>query len=176
MSVQESINSAIGQAGLVAGIAKGATAQEGAAKATKEAAKATKEATANAQQAEAIELEDKLNQQFGAIIQSEDAIKGNKKDIKQYKLDLKTAEGRLAEMESHFVPDDRLAEIDPEHFITKERLNAEREKVNSLGLETKDNIKRARDSIKYLKNSIEIARKRQNILNERLKAIRGGNE
>lgn len=175
MSVQESINSAIGQAGIVAGLAKGVKAQEGAAK-------ATKEATANAQQAEAIELEDKLNQQFGEIFQSEDAIKSNKRDIKQYKLDLKTAEGRLAEMESHFVPVDpktsegRLAEIDPDHFIPKERLNAEREKVNALGLETKDNIKRARYAIKSLKSSIEIARKRQNLLNERLKEIRGGNE
>lgn len=169
MSVQESINSAIGQAGIVAGLAKGVKAQEGVEK-------ATKEATANAQQAEAIELEDKLNNQFGEIFQNEDAIKEHKRDIKQQKLDLKTAEGRLAEMESHFVPDDRLAEIDPDHFITKERLNAEREKVNALGLETKDNIKKARDSIKYLKNSVEIARKRQNLLNERLKAIRGGNE
>lgn len=169
MSVQESINSTIGQAGIVAGIAKGAKAQE-------DAAKATKESTANAKQAEAIELEDKLNQQFGEIFQNEEAIKGNKRDIKQYKLDLKTAEGRLAEMESHFVPDDRLAEIDPEHFISNERLNAEREKVNALGLETKDNIKRARFAIKSLKSSIEIARKRQNLLNERLNAIRGGNE
>lgn len=155
MAIQESINSAIGQAGIVAGFAKGIKAQEGVKK-------ATEEATANAKQAEALELEDKINLQQGDIIQSEDAIKGNKRDIKQYKLDLKTAEGRLAEMQAHFAPE--------------EEISAEKEKVNALGLETKDNIKRARSAIKYLKSSVEIARKRQSLLSERLNAIRGGND